>query len=112
MQCAYTICERKHPYVSIFRNTHKVEPKTQVEVIAAQCGKEDLQICGAGQSPLHQWLLMLQTSVLVHKDGILEVEDLAKLVMVVEQQLSHRQVYGLVGLEEIASKIGFLPMKH
>lgn len=47
---------------------------------------------------------------LVHEDGILEVEDLAKLVE--EQQLSHRQEHGLVRLEEIASKIGFLPMKH
>lgn len=105
-------CERKHPYVSILRNTHKVEPKTQVEVVAALCGEKDLHICGAGQSPLRQWLLILQTSGLVHKDGIWEVEDLAKPVVVVEQQLSHREVYGLVRLGEIASKIGFLPIKH
>lgn len=81
------ICEHKHPYVSIFRNTNKVEPKTQGDIIAALCGEEDLHIYDARQSSLHQWLLMLQTSGLVHEDGILEVEDLAKLV--VEQQLSH-----------------------
>lgn len=52
---------------------------------------------------------MLQTPGLVHKDGISEAEGLAKLVVVVEQQLSQRQAYGLVGLEEIALKIGFLP---
>lgn len=90
----------------------RLNSKTQVEVITALCGEEDLHICGAEQSPLHQWLLMLQTSGLVRKDGILEVEDLAKLVVVVEQQLSHRQVYGLVGVEEIALNVGFLPMKH
>lgn len=35
-----------------------------------------------------------------------------KPVVTEEQQLSHRQVYGLVGLEEIALKTGFLPTNH
>lgn len=79
------------------------------KVIGALCGEEDLLLCGAGQSPLHQWLWLLQPPGLVQEDGILEVEDWAKLVVVVEQ-LSHRQMYGLVGEEEIALEIGSLPV--
>lgn len=92
------------------RKAHEVEPKTHVgKVIGALRGEEDLRLCGAGQSTLHQWLWLLQPPGLVQEDGILEVEDWVKLVVVVEQ-LSHRQMYGLVGEEEIALEIGSLPV--
>lgn len=92
------------------RKAHEVEPKTHVgKVIGALRGEEDLRHCGAGQSTLHQWLWLLQPPGLVQEDGILEVEDWVKLVVVVEQ-LSHRQMYGLVGEEEIALEIGSLPV--
>ncbi|EOB02271.1 hypothetical protein Anapl_09357 [Anas platyrhynchos] len=58
------------------RKAHEVEPKTHVgKVIGALRGEEDLRLCGAGQSTLHQWLWLLQPPGLVQEDGILEVED-------------------------------------